>query len=258
MKVVTTVLVLALTAIGMTPSHAADSTPTLVSRYYTDVVAPAEQAAYEAGIKTYNGCLGQHGFKYTWTAWTHETGDSHSYSYTTDPMPWAAFDTMQAAVKACDDTLRTAVNPHLKSETSAFTQPIASLSHLPPDQSSTPKLIEVNYFKLKPGHEPQEAFMDVMEKVTAAAEKSKWNFYYAISAPRDTGGDDPNFIMIIRADSWAGIGKEPDVPMWAMVEKVYGTDTARDMRKSLNDALQYETVHIESYNAELTYKASGK
>ncbi|ULU25383.1 hypothetical protein [Dyella terrae] len=255
MKAVTTLLVLTLAAVG---ARAADNDATLASREYTDVVAPAEQEAYEAGIKAYNQCLGQHGFKYDWTAWTHETGDTYSYTYTTASLPWSAFDAMRTASKACDQTLRTAVNPHLKSETSAFTQKIGALSHLPQGAATEQPFAEVNYFKLKSGHEPQEAFMDVMQKVTAAAEKSHWNYYYAISALRDADGNSPEFIMIIRSASWADLGKEPDVPLWTMVEKVYGKDSAQAMRKSLNEALLYETVRIDSYNADLTYKANGK
>ena len=91
-------IALALSCAGA--AMAADnSSKVTVVRDYTDIVAPSDQAAYEAGIKSFNQCLSQHGFKYTWTAWTHETGDTYAYSYVTDPLPWAAFDAMHTAGK---------------------------------------------------------------------------------------------------------------------------------------------------------------
>lgn len=258
MKAVATLLALMLTVTCTVCARAAEPGPTLVSREYTDVVAPAEQAAYEAGIKAYNQCLHEHDFKYSWTAWVHETGDTFSYSYTTDLLPWAAFDAMHAAAHACDPVFRSSVNPHLKSEVSGFTQMLPELSHLSAAQRANGAFLEVNNIKLKPGHEPEETFVDVMQKVTAAAEKTHWNYYYAISAVRDTGSNTPNFILAISSSSWAQLGKEPETPMWAMVETVYGKATAQAMRKSLNDALDYETNYIKSYSAELSYKASGK
>ncbi|WP_109125162.1 hypothetical protein [Dyella sp. C11] len=257
MKAVPVLLAFALASTITMNARAANDAPGVI-RTYTDVVAPAEQAAYEAGIKSYNQCLAQHGFKYAWTAWTHETGDTYSYTYTTDPLPAAAFDALSQQAKACDDTLRTAINPHLKSETSAFIQPIAALSHLPKDNASHHAFAEVNYYKLKNGHEAQETFADVMHKISAAADKTKWNYYYAISAQAYTGGTDPEFIMVVADDHWADVGKMPDVPMWKMVEQVYGKDEALAMRKSLNDAVQYETVHIERVSDELTYRPASK
>ncbi|WP_114240643.1 hypothetical protein [Dyella sp. C9] len=247
-----------------TGTRAADAPPTLVMRDFTDIVSPPDQNAYEAGIKSYNQCLAQHGFKYTWTAWVHETGDTYAYSYTTDPLPWSEYDAMQAAAKACDSTSRSSINPRLKSETSAFMEVHPELSHLPKSPGSNQPLIdmthfiEVIYFKLKPGHQAHETFVSVAKKIADAAEKSKWPNYYAINEIRDGGSDAPDFIVVIPSASWAELGKEPATPLWTMMESVYGKADAAATRKSFNDALQDESAHIDSYSAELSYKATGK
>ncbi|WP_243049899.1 hypothetical protein [Dyella sp. RRB7] len=238
-------------------SQAADTEKTLVVRDFTDSVAPADQVAYEAGEKSLNECMRQHGLKYSWTAWVHETGDTYTYSYTTDPLPWSAFDDMQAVFKACDATNRANVNPHLKSESSAFMEVHPELSHMAKGSTIVQPYIEVIDFKLKPGHEAHEAFIDVVKKITAAAEKSKWPNYYATSEIRDAAGG-PDFVIVLPAKTWAEIGKEPDTPLWQMVENVYGKADAQAMRKSLNDAMQEQTAHVDSYSADLTYKAAGK
>ncbi|GAB2554904.1 hypothetical protein GCM10027065_26930 [Rhodanobacter koreensis] len=46
--------------------------------------------------------------------------------------------------------------------------------------------LEVNGIKLKPRYEPEGTFVDVMQRVTAAAEKTHWHYHYTISAVRDT------------------------------------------------------------------------
>ena len=67
-------LVPAIAVLCISGAQAAEMDKASVMRDYTDTVAPAGQQAYEAGIKSYNQCLSQHGFKFAWTAWVHETG----------------------------------------------------------------------------------------------------------------------------------------------------------------------------------------
>jgi len=237
---------------------AADAPKPMLIRDYTDFVAPADQQAYEAGIKSYNQCLSQHGFKYTWTAWSHETGDTFAYSYTTDAVPWSAFDTMHETSKACDAIFRSSVNPHLKSEMSGFVEARNDLSHMAKGMGLTAPYIEVIYFKLKNGHEPHETFIDVAKKIAAAADKAKWPNNYMIGEMQQAGADAPDFVVVIPAKSWEDLGKDPETPLWTMVENVYGKQDAQAMRKSLNEATESSSSHVDSYNTELTYKGASK
>lgn len=251
-------LATAITLSAAANSVAADSDKTLVVRDYTDVVAPADQAAYEAGIKSFNQCLSQHGFKYSWTAWAHETGDTYAYSYTSDPLPWSAFDAMQTAGKACMQSIHTDVNPHLKSETSAFVKAHPELSHMPKGAALQAPYIEVIYFKLKAGHEAHQAFLDVAKKIAAGTEKAKWPNNYWIGEITDGGEGAPDFIIVLPSKTWAELGKEPATPLWTVMDSVYGKEDAQAMRKSLNDATQEVTSHIDSYSEELSYKGASK
>jgi len=227
-----------------------------IVRDYTDTVAPADQQAYEAGIKSYNQCLAQHGFKYAWTSWVHETGDVYSYSYVTEPMTWASFDAMHDAGKACDATFRTQVNPHLKGETSVFMQGDPEFSHLQAATLGTPALIEVTYFKLKPGQ--RQAFKDAAKKIYAAAEKTKWTGYSMLNEVVDGGDGAPDFLLVSPAKSWADLGKEIDPTLWKMLENAYGKAQADALRKTLREATQESPSHVDSYNAELSYRPTGK
>lgn len=256
MKRMSVWLVPAIVVLCMASVQAAASDTANIVRDYTDTVAPADQQAYEAGIKSYNQCLAQHGFKYTWTNWVHETGDVYSYSYVTDPMTWASFDAMHEAGKACDATFRTQVNPHLKGETSVFMKGDPELGNLPENALGTPALIEVTYFKLKPGQ--RQAFMDAARKIYAAAKKSGWASHSMLNEVIDGGEGAPDFLLVSPAKNWADLGKEMDPTLWKMLEKSYGKADADALHKTMRDAIQGSPSHVDSYNAELSYRPSGK
>jgi hypothetical protein len=237
--------------------HAAEADKANIMRVYSDTVAPADQQAYETGIKTYNQCLKDHGFKYGWAAWNHETGDTYTYSYSTGPYTWATFDAMHTAGKPCDASFRSAVNPHLKGESSSFLEIMDDMSHMPKGMQIDSPLIEVTFFKLKSGHEVNVAFTDAVKKITAAANKSDWPVHYTFS--RIHGGDKgtPDFIVISPSKTWGELGKEADPPLWKMVENAYGEADAKALRKSLNDAIEDESSHVDSYNTDLAYVPAG-
>jgi hypothetical protein len=259
MKRITLWLAFSFAVLGVTGTKAADTTNSgTIVRDYTDIVSPADQQAYESGVKSFNQCLHQHGFQYTWTAWIHETGDTYSYSYTSDPITWGSFDAMSTAGKACDSVIRSSINPHLKSETSAFIEMMPELSHMPKGIAPTSAFIEVTYFKLKPGHEASDAFVAAAKKVAAAAAKSNWSVNYMFGRVREGDQDSPDFILVVPAESWADVGKDPDPNVWKMVEGVYGKEGGQAIRKSINDATQDVSSHVDSRSADLTYTSSGK
>jgi hypothetical protein len=258
MKSIKPCLALAVALLGSISVQAAEMEKANVIRAYTDTVAPADQEAYEAGVKSYNQCLGQHGLKYSWVALVHETGDTYQYSYLSAPSTWGAFDAMHTASKACDQTWRTAANPHLKGETSAFMLQMPELSHMSGEAGMTSPLMDVIFFKLKPGHEVSEAFTNAAKQVAAAAEKTHWSTHYMFVKVQDGGEDAADFILLIPAKNWADLGADPNPPVWKMVENAYGKPTADSVRKSLDDATQSSSSHIDSYSADLTYMPAHK
>jgi hypothetical protein len=239
-------------------AQAADMEQASVRRVYTDSVAPADQQAYEAGVRSFNKCLADHGFKFRWTAWLHETGDTYQYSYVSDPGSWADFDAMRAQGKPCDASWRADANPHLKGETSSFLEDKAELSHMNGDMEAAANLMEVTFFKLKRGHEVMEAFVDAVKKITAAANKSKWPGNYTTLAVNDGGQGAPDFIITSYSSSWADFGKKENPALWKMVEGVYGKEAAAGIRKSIGGAIQEVSSHVDSRSAELTYTPSGR
>ncbi len=249
-------LVSALTMLAVGGVHAAEADNANVTRVYSDIVAPASQVAYEAGVKAYNKCLAEHGFKYTWTALTHETGNTYMYSYIAGPYKWADFDTMHTTGKACDATWRNAANPHLQSETSAFLVTQTEASRMPAAKDAMSALLNVTFFTLKPGRDADEAFTAGIKKIAAAADKSKWTGHYTLYKVRGGGKDSPDYILVSPYKTWAEYGAGPDPSVWKMVEGVYGKQDTDALRKSIGDAIQDASAHVDNYSAELTYTAA--
>lgn len=255
MKILTVCVICALGLPAVTSAFAAETNQAVVNRDFTDTVSPANQQAYEAGVKAWNQCLREHGSKYAWTAWMHETGNVYAYSYVTGPHTWADFDTMRGAFKDCDTTWRTQANPHLKGETSVFMIDQPDMSYLPKDRSgqAQPALIDVNYFTLEHGHAARTAFVDAARKIAAAAAKSKWPYYFRFLEIQAGDEDAPDFVLVLPNKNWADYGAEANPSLWKMIEGVYGKADADALRKSLNDAIKKSSEHVDSYNAGLSY-----
>ena len=238
-------------------AQAAQNESAKVVRDYTDVVMPANQQAYETGVKAYNQCMSEHGFKYKWTAFSHVTGNVYVYSYVSDPVEWEDFDTMHATGGACDSVWRSEVNPHLKSETSAFMVIKPELSHMPKGMELGMGLLDVTYFKIKRGHEAHEKFANTLKVISEAAGKSNWPGHYLFARVQDAGPDSPDFVLAWPARDWADFGKEIDPSLWKMLAEVYGQKRAGELRKNLAELIVDSSSHVDHYNPDLTYTPPG-
>jgi hypothetical protein len=257
-KLITSCVLSAIALSAFASVYAAEAEKGMISRVYNDVVVPTEQVAYEAGVKAYNKCLAEHGFKYSWTAWGHETGNTYLYSYVAGPYTWADFDKAGEVGKACDPAWRTNSNPHLKSEVSAFLELRPELSYAPKEANAKPNLMNVVWFTLKPGREAGDAFADGMKKIAAAAEKANWPNHFIVQRVRGGDKDFPDYILASQHKNWAEYGAASNPMLWKMVEGVYGQADADAIRKSINGAIDDVHSHVNKYNEELTYTAPSK
>ncbi|MGH8113587.1 MAG: hypothetical protein ACREPS_00835 [Rhodanobacteraceae bacterium] len=259
MKVLTVCVVAALALSATASAYAAnsDSDKAVVIRDWTDTISPAQQQAYEAGLMAFNQCLREHHAKFSEPTVVHETGNDYQYSTDVGPVTWADMDLVGAEVDHCDATWRAQVNPHLKGETSAFMVIQPDMSNLPANwkTQTPPPILHVTGYTLKPGHDASMAFTDAVKKITAAAIKTKWPYYW--STLRIEGGGDgaPDYMLVIRSKNWADVGTDPNPALWKMVASAYGQSSADAIRKSLNEAIAKAPDHFDKYNADLSYTA---
>lgn len=236
--------------------QAAATDPTSLSFDIEDTVAPAQQVAYEAGVKSYNRCLSQHGYKFAVPALEHVTGDTYAYSYVVMLSNWAGLDTNHAMSAVCDSVFESDVNPHLLSETAAISTVMPGFSHYPKEMAPMTPLTEVISFTLKPGRAADEAFRNGVKAIYAAEAKSNWPYYSELDGMSFAGPGAPDFQLIIPAQSWAQIGTPESPSVWKMLANVYGQRKADGIRKSLDGAIASSEEHVDRYSPSLSYTPS--
>ena len=253
MKRITLISLASLMFLSVMSASAAAADKANVMRIYDDSVAPAQVGAYEAGIKAFNKCMHDHGFKYRFTALNHQTGGTYEMSYVSDLVTWADFDKMHEQGKPCGATWRSAVDPHLQSEDSAFAVDMPELSHTSKGVDMGHGLYSVTALKLKPGHKNYETFTADAKKFAEAANKTNWPGHWNMLAIQAAGPGAPSFLLVSQATSWADFGREMNPPFWKMVEKVYGKTRTNRMRADLDRVIAKASSHVDSYNADLSY-----
>jgi hypothetical protein len=243
-------------AVTAGPVQAAAPNPTSLSLDIEDTVAPAQQVAYETGIKNYNQCLSQHGFKFPVPALEHVTGNTYVYSYVVVLPNWAGLDTNHAISGVCDSVFGSEINPHLLSETAAVTTVMPGFSHYPDNMAPMTPLTEVISFTLKPGMAAYNAFTTAVKAIYAAEAKSNWPYYSELDALNYAGPGAPDFQLVIPAKSWAEIGTPESPSVWKMLANVYGQRKADEIRKSIEDAIASTEAHVDRYDPSLSYMPS--
>lgn len=246
--------VAALTCAG--GAQAAATPPTSLSFDIEDTVAPAQQTAYEAGVKNYNRCLSQHGFKFAVPALEHVTGNTYIYSYVVNLPNWAGLDTNHAMAAVCDSVFQSEVNPHLLSETAAISSVMPGFSHYPNGKAPMTPLTEVISFTLKPGMAAYKAFTNGAKAIYAAEAKSNWPYYSELDAMNYAGPGAPDFQLIIPAKSWAEIGTPESPSVWKMLANVDGQQKADEIHKSIDEATASTEEHVDRYAPSLSYMPS--
>lgn len=227
-----------------------------VSRVYVDTVAPGDQSAYEQAAESYNSCLREHGFKYGWSAWVHETGPTNEYTWIAGPYTWADFDALAKADAPCEYLWRAQASPRLKLETSAFLVDLPELSHVVAGDGAAPVLRAVLEFTLKVDAAADAAFSEGERKIAAAAAKSHWPNAFRVQRMRGGGAGAPDYVITAEYPSWAAYGAGPQPPLWDMVAGVYGKSEADAIRKAMDGATRSLAAHVEAYSARLSYVVS--
>ncbi len=243
-------------AVTAGPVQAADTSPTSLTYDVEDIVAPAQQAAYEAGVKSYNQCLSQHGFKYAVPALEHVTGNTYVYSYVVMLPSWAGLDISHSIASACDSAYESDVNPHLLSETAAITTVKPGFSHYPSNMDPMTPLTEVVSFTLKPGLAAYETFTSDVKAIYAAEAKSNWPYYSELDEMDFAGPGAPDFQLIIPAKSWAQVGTPESPSVWKMLANVDGQRKADQIHKSLDNSIASMEEHVDRYDPSLSYTPS--
>ena len=234
-------------ALGLAQAAGAAS----ITRVYVVVVQPAQDQAFNQGIKDWEKCLHEHGAKQATMAYSAETGDLDRYLFIEEHPSWADMDTHDPANKACGPVFVGEVIPHSGQAFSELAVLNPKETYMPGGDPDPAPMIWVDAFRIKPGH--AEAFNDAVQKYTAAAAKTHWQGHFAGYDIEGSGQGAEDFVLVWPNKNWADIGTDPSPSVKQLMESVYGKKGARALHDKFNGSLLEEWSDTWSYVKDLSF-----
>jgi hypothetical protein len=173
-------------SLGLAPMAGATS----LSRVYVIVVPPAQDHAFNVGVKVWERCLRAHGNKQATYVYDSQTGDLSRYLFLNHHDTWASMDAFPgSADKACQASFESQVLPHVAHAYSEIAELNDKDTYMPASDSGPDAILWVDGFRIKVGQ--AAAFHDGLAKFAAAAAKTHWMGHFAgwdIDASGQGGG----------------------------------------------------------------------
>ena len=230
-------------------AHAAGA-PAL-TRVFMVIVPPAQDQAFNQGIKDWNKCLHDHGSKQAVYAYSALTGDLDRYLFLEEHSSWADMDTHDPAGKACGPTFVSEVLPHAGHAFSEIAELNAKDTYMPGGDPDPAPMLWVDVFRLKPGH--IDAFEATLAKYTAAAARIHWEGHFASYDIEGASQGSENFVVVWPNKSWADIGRDPKPTRPQLIEKAYGKAKARALHDTYVDAIEAQWSDTWTYQKDLSF-----
>ncbi len=240
--VVLSLLLLALPAL-------AQDEPGNLARAFFVKPKPGMEQQFEEAYKQHIAWHRQQNDTWAWHTWQYETGDRlGQYAVWTAGHHWEDFDA-HAEFSAADTADYMAnVAQYVGSVTGTFSRVLPEVSRWP-EGEGVPAFINVLTFRLRYGGDRE--FNYAIKKVTEAINKSDWPVHYGWMA-MVSGVELGTYILVFPHENWADF-KEPDKPLWAMLEGVYGRVGAEKLRKAFSKTVLSGSSEILSFRADLSY-----
>lgn len=230
-------------------AHAAG--PAAVNRIFIVVVPPAQDQAFNQGIKDWYKCMHDHGSTDATIAYSAVTGDLDRYLFVEGHNTWADMDHHDPAAKTCGPTFVSEVLPHAGQAFSEISVLNAKESYLPGGDPDPAPMLWVNAYRFKPGQ--AEAFGEVIAKFAAAAAKTHWQGHFGGYDVEGSGEDGLDFALVWPNKSWADIGTDPTPSIKGLMDGVYGKAASRAMHEKYAAAIAAEWADAWSFEKDLSY-----
>lgn len=234
-------------AIGLAQAAAPATT---ITRVYVVKVPPAQDHAFNEGVKAWDKCLREHGTNRTTYVYDSETGDVTRYLFLSVFTSWGAMDTRDPAGEPCLAIFTTSVQPHASHAFSEVSVLNAKDSYMPGGDPDPWPIMWVDAYRIKPGKGP--AFNAALAQFAAAAAKSHWQGHFAGYDIEGGGKGAENFVLVWPNKSWADVGTDPSPSAKDMVTSVYGAAAAESSHQKFTDAIAEHWSDAWSYDKDLS------
>ena len=239
----------ALLAAAFALAQAASAGP--VTRVFVIEVPPAQDHAFNHGLKSYEKCLRAHGASHATYAYDSETGDTDRYLFLEPHNAWGGMDAHDPAGKACHALFDSAVLPHFSQSFSELAELNAKDTYLPGGDSDPTPIMWVESYRIKPGQEPK--FTDALAKLAAAAAKAHWEGHFAGYDIEGAGQGGEDFVLVWPNKSWADVGTDPSPSTKDLMESTYGKAVAAANHRNFVGAIAEYWSDAWSYDKDLSY-----
>jgi hypothetical protein len=239
----------ALLAAALGLAQAAAAAP--VTRIFIVEVPPAQDHAFNVGIKAYEKCLHEHGATHTMYAYDSETGDTDRYLFKQPHSAWGGMDAHDPAGKVCRALFDAAVLPHTSRASSHIAVLSAKDTYMPAGDLDPTPILWVDAYRIKPGQE--QNFTDAVAKLAAAAAKAHWQDSFEGLSIEGAGQGGENFVLVWPKKSWADAGADPSPSTKDLMDSTYGEAAATANYQKVLGAIQDEWSDIWSYDKDLSY-----
>lgn len=230
-------------------AHAAG--PAAVSRVFIVVVPPAQDQAFNQGIKDWYKCMHDHGSTDLTLAYSAVTGDLDRYLFVEGHSTWADMDKHDPAAKTCGPTFVSEVLPHAGQAFSEISVLNPKETYLPGGDPDPAPMLWVNAYRIKPGQ--ADAFGDVMAKFAAAAAKAHWQGHFGGYDIEGSGEDGLDFALVWPNKNWADIGTDPTPSIKDLMDGAYGKAASRAMHAKYAAAIAAQWEDAWSFEKDLSY-----
>jgi hypothetical protein len=225
--------------------------PPAVTRVYVIEVPPAQDHAFNEGMKSWVKCLHDQGSKQGFVAYDSETGSLGRYLFLLGHDAWAGMDVHDPADKACGPTFQTEVLPHFTQGYSEIAELNSKDSYMPTGGDDPPPIQWVDVFRIKPGQ--TDAFHEAVGKFAAAAAKTHWMGHFAGYDIDGSGQGGEDFVLVWPNKNWADAGQEPKPSIKDLMESVYGKAAAHANRQKFLGAIAERWSDAWSFDKDLSY-----
>jgi hypothetical protein len=206
---------------------------------------------YEAGRKQKAAWHKQQNDPQPLFVWEMLTGeDTGNYVVGRLGQHWADFDKPAIPDETDLAEFQKLVGNYVDSVTAFYYAYMPKVSN-PSDAKMPTKFHESIHFYVRYGKDSD--FRSAIERIHAAAEKTKWpvNYYfYALFS----GGETGVYVLVLPRNSWADFEDKPDVkPFRDMLKDAFGPEEADSIVDRIDKSVEKETSQILQFRPDLSY-----
>lgn len=209
---------------------------------------------YEEGRKQKAAWHKQQNDKTPLYVWEIRSGD-HTGTYVVGQLGqhWADFDKPSVPEAADLEEYNKVIGAYVQSLVARYYEFLPKISN--PSSASVPsKFAEIVTFEVRPGHGGD--FRSAIERVTEAAQKTKWPVNYEWYELAN-GGRTGTYVLVLPRASWSDFENKPGTkPFRDMLKEAFGQAEADSIVKRLDASIEAEWSETVEFRPDLSYMPS--